>query len=302
MRICKSNEAGGIFGQGSPSVFSPGWAVNFVIPPPPPSFTPLTPTILESSLQINEATDVTSLNAERQSIAQASPPTFTSSMPNTVNTTVAVSPESSGWTSATVTMPSSTTTTTNPTVASSVPSSINPTSNAQPSTPDVVNAGVRSGDLALGVFGIISGLATMGGPVGRAIGLGVDIVANELGIDVGTIAKLENFTTTPATTTVGPFGYPGYVQHGDLGFTAPSVPGTEICGPNYGLDQANQSTVGPSSATPSETGPTSSTLGGSDFGGYDFGGYDYGGYDASSSTAGASYSSSSDSGGGDSGW
>jgi hypothetical protein len=306
MRVCKPNEAGAIFGQGGYVPYGAGSPFSFVSPAPAPAQIPAAVT-QDTSAQEDlsfSSTDGGDGNTSGQVVAQATPPTFTSSMPNTVNTTVATSTDNTGWISTTINMPSSNTTTSpaiNSSATASVPATINPTSNAQTSTPDMENTGLRPGDVALGAFGVNSALATAGGPVARAISLGVDVVANEFGIDVGTIAKLENFTTTPATTTVGPFGYPGYVQHGDLGFTAPSVPGTEICGPNYGLDQANPSTLGPSSATPSETGLTSSTLGGSDFGGYDFGGYDYGGYDATSSTASASDSSSSDSGGSDSG-
>ena len=148
MRICKPNEAGLIIGQGSPSMSN--WS-GFVMPAPAPA--PPQPLFQAASTSSVGFLD----------------PTITPSTPNT-NTTVSITNDSStGWISTTVTMPSSTTATTNPTVASSMPSTMNPTSNAQPSTPDVENAGLRTGDLALGVFGVNSAVTALGGPVGRAV-------------------------------------------------------------------------------------------------------------------------------------
>ncbi len=238
MRICKPNEAGLIFGQGSPSMMN--WS-GFSFVPPSPEPIPVAPVVSQSpSLSLESA--YTNLETTQQVVAQASPPTFTSSMPGTVNTTVSVTPDN-GWISTTVTMPSPTTTASDPTVTSSVPSTINPTSNAQPSTPDVQNG--RPGPEAGYAIEAVSIGLSRAGSLGTALGAVLGAVNDNLGLKDAPLFSPE----TPSQ--VGPFGYPGYTQIGQLGFTAPGPLGPDpmgICGLTYGLDNAGISTGGESNS------------------------------------------------------
>jgi hypothetical protein len=154
MRFCTPSVAESVRGMGG-GYGGSGISMNgFVMPPPAPALSPTTTSSIFESPQ--------------QSV-QTSPPSFTSSMPGTVNTTVAITAPSDNTIHTTVTLSPATPNATNPTHTASVPDTINPTSNAQPSRTDVSNNGapVETG-LAIAVTGSVIGMT--GGALGNLIG------------------------------------------------------------------------------------------------------------------------------------
>jgi hypothetical protein len=180
MRVCKLDELGLIYGKGGPGNFG---SLAFTFVPAAPASIPVAP-IASGSFSLSLEAN-TNNEATQQVLGGAMQPTVTSSMPNTINTTVSVTSDSSstsnGWISTTVTIPSSTTGVTNTTVASSVPSTLNPTSNAQPSTPDVQNRGPGP-ETGYALEAASIGLSSLGGSLGKSIGSVLGAVNDNLGL------------------------------------------------------------------------------------------------------------------------